>query len=471
MANAESPKPPLIRSLSARLLLLTIAFVMLGEVMIYVPSIARYRVVYLQERIDAGRLAAFAVEASPDYMVGPELRERLLAQARVEAVVLHRPDRKTIMLSPDMPPRVDATFDLREAEPVGLIGSAFWALWHKGGRHIRVLAAGPETEPDMALEIVMSEGRMYLGMVDYSRRILTLSIVLSLMTAGLVFLSLHLLMVRPMRRITDSMVAFRDAPEDAANVITPSGRHDEIGVAQRELAVLQEGLRQALHQKTRLAALGTAVSKINHDLKNILSTALLVSDRIARIDEPEVKKATPTLMRVIERAVSLCGETLTFARAEEPRLRPTRFPLRPLVDDVAGELDLPAAGVVAWSNEVPADCALHADRDQLFRVLLNLGRNAMEAVARSERPEKRVTISARPMEKAVIIEVADTGSGIPERARAHLFEPFAGVGREGGTGLGLAIASDLVRAHGGAIELTRTGADGSLFRITLPTGA
>ena len=115
-------------------------------------------------------------------------------------------------------------------------------------------------------------------MIDFAGRILLLSVMISLITAGLVFLSLNALMVRPMRRITASMMAFRRDPEDPAATLPQTSRADEIGMAQRELIDMQASLRAALRQKERLAALGTAVTKINHGLRNILPTAALVSE-------------------------------------------------------------------------------------------------------------------------------------------------------------------------------------------------
>src|SRR3546814_4753225 len=147
-----------------------------------------------------------------------------------------------------------------------------------------------------------------MAMLDYSERILGLSIVISLIAAGLVFLSLRRLLVVPLTRLIDKMVAFRDDPEDAANVVMPSGRSDEIGVAQRQLHDMQIALRGALKQKARLAALGTGVTKINHDLRNILSTAALLSERLALSDDPEVRRITPRLLDALDRAVDLCRD-------------------------------------------------------------------------------------------------------------------------------------------------------------------
>ena len=165
-------------------------------------------------------------------------------------------------------------------------------------------------------------------------------------------------------------------------VIVPEGRRDELGVAQRELASMQETVRQALRQKERLAALGTAVAKINHDLRNILSTARLVSDGLSGSVAPEVRRVTPRLVAAIDRAVALCQHTLTFTGEGAPPPVRRRFALAQLVDEVAGLVARPGEDGFALANEVAPVLTIEADRDQLFRVLQNLALNAAEAGAR-----------------------------------------------------------------------------------------
>jgi signal transduction histidine kinase len=302
------------------------------------------------------------------------------------------------------------------------------------------------------------------AMYGYSNRILQLSIVISLITAGLVYLSLQWLMVRPMRRITRSMATFQASPEDESVTIAATDRSDEIGFAQRALAAMQRQIRASLRQQARLAALGAAVAKINHDLRNSLSTAVLASDRLAHIDDPEVKKVMPRLYDAIDRAVNLCGQTLAYVRDETPRLNPVRFQVRELVAEVGTALGPPDEGeaTLQWRNEVPDELEVTADRDQVFRVLSNLAVNAREAGAGT------VRVSGHRRNGRVAIDVADDGPGLTPRARDSLFQPFAGSTRHGGTGLGLVIARDIMRAHGGDIGLRASGEDGTTFRLDLP---
>jgi signal transduction histidine kinase len=454
-------QPALHRSLSARLLVLTMAFVLVSEVLIYVPSIARFRRVYLEERIAAAHLATLSLEASPNGQLDETLEQELLSQAGILSVTLREPAAE-LMLG-ELPP-VGQVYDLRRSGPEAMIRNAFDTLAHGGDRTIRVIGPSP-ARPAVLVDVSLREQGMWNAMVGYSWRILTLSVVISLLTALLVYAALQLMIVQPLRRITDSVIAFRSRPEDASIDLPPSDRRDEIGLVQTELSRMQRALRTALAQKTRLAALGTAVSKINHDLRNILASAMVVSDRLDQSQDPEVRHVTPRLLEALDRAARLCSATLNFARAEASEPKKTRVPLTPLLDEVGEAVLGPDPGPIRWRNEVGADVRVVADRDQLYRVLLNLAGNAAEALAKGG---GLISVTAWQSAATTAIEMADTGRGIPNEAQAHLFEAFSGSARPGGTGLGLPIAREIMRAHGGDIELVHTGDDGTVFRLILP---
>jgi signal transduction histidine kinase len=462
--------PPVLRSLSARLLVLTVFFVMLGEVMIFAPSVGRFRITYLEGKIAAGHLAVLALEATPDNVVSQPLADQLLAHVGALGIVLHKRNNITLMIDSEMPPKVDATFDLRDIHFMPAIREAFVTLLGSRDRVLRVLDQSPK-DPNSTVEVLLYEEPLRKEMWEFGIRILELSIIISLVAAALVFLSLQWLLVRPMRRITAAMIAFRADPEDASRDIVPSKRSDEIGVAQRELAVMQDTVRQALRQRAHLAALGTAVTKINHDLRGILSTARLVSDGLADSAAPEVRRVVPTLVAAIDRAVALCTRTLDFTRETPPPLLRQRFAFAALVDDVAQALTVVHAAQPARNgdprirNEVAAELMISADRDQLYRVLFNLCRNAFEAGA------QHVMVAGEPGDGVIAIEIADDGPGLPPKARDNLFQPFTGSARLGGTGLGLAIARELMRAHGGDIVLVDSTAKGTIFRLILPREA
>ena len=474
MAKLSIELPPPTRSLSARLLVLTIVFVLLGEVFIFVPSIARFRAEYLSQRVEAARLAALTVEAVPDAMVSEMLGHELLRHADVRAISLKREGRRNFILAESMPREVAATYELDQAMISDLIGDAFATLWHPDWEAIRVMALSPKDSEQVWVDIVVDAQPLRQAMLDYMFRILLLSLVLAGITASLIYLSIHFLLVRPMRQMTQSLVGFQRDPEDSATDVRVSRRRDEIGVAQRELSRLQEEVRQSMRRQARLAAVGGAVAKINHDLRNMLSTAAVMTDRLALARDPEIQRLAQPLIGAIDRAINLCTQTLAFARADSARLNRSRFSLRLLAEEVAADLLVKNDGGIAWRNQVPGEIAFEADRDQLFRVLFNLINNAAQALtpkgdgdgASCRQPE--IVASADAGAGGVVIEVTDNGPGLPDAARQHLFEAFSGAGRSGGTGLGLVIARDLVRHHGGELSLVRTGPEGTCFRIVLP---
>jgi signal transduction histidine kinase len=450
----------LLKSLSARLLVLTIFFVMVSEVLIFVPSVARFRMTYFENRLAAGHIATLALEASAGGQLEQSLTDRLLAQVGAQSVALYRGNGTILKLDRGNAPRPDFTIDLTHPDIWLAIRGSFRTLLGVGNRVLRVL--GPSTtDKAETVEVLLDEAPLRGEMWDFGIRILELSVVISLVTAALVYLSLQWLLVRPMRRITASMMNFRGDPEDASRMIAASARTDEIGVAERELAVLQRTVRQALGQRARLAALGTAVTKINHDLRNILATARLVSDGLTASAAPEVRRVAPRLLDAIDRAVALCTNTLDFSREAAPPLAPSRFRLAKLIGELGPGLGLSEDGLVI-DCAIPRELTVRADRDQLYRVLLNLARNAVEAGAH------RLRFAAAREQGVIAIEIADDGPGLPPKARDNLFRPFFGSGRPGGSGLGLAIARELMRAHGGELVLVSSTAAGTVFRLTLP---
>jgi signal transduction histidine kinase len=273
-----------------------------------------------------------------------------------------------------------------------------------------------------------------------------------------------------MRRLTDNMVAFSTAPEDSGRIISPSGRGDEIGVAEEHLAAMQETLQRTLREQRHLADLGLAVSKINHDLRNMLAAAQLFSDRLGSLPDENVQRFAPKLIAALDRAIAYAQTTLAYGKAREAAPARRLLALDRLVDDVADSTGLTGHSTIQFENRVPAGLEVDADPDQLFRVLVNLCRNAAQALEGDFGPAvvRRLTVSASRTNGSVAIRVADTGPGIPPKVRANLFRAFQGTARPGGTGLGLAIAAELVRAHGGSIMLLDTGGAGATFEVVIP---
>jgi len=249
----------------------------------------------------------------------------------------------------------------------------------------------------------------------------------------------------------------------------PSQRGDEIGVAERELSAMQRDLVSMLNQKSRLAALGLAVSKINHDLRNLLASSQLLSDQLSTVPDPRVQRFAPKLMRSLERAIAFCQSTLSYGRAQEAAPDRRMVPIEPVVAEVRETAGLASDASITWITAIERGLSVDGDPDQLFRVLLNLVRNAAQALESNpgDPASMQIRVTGRREGAVAILEVSDTGPGVPQKSREHLFEAFQTSGRPGGSGLGLAIAAELVRAHDGEIHLVE-GTIGATFRIVIP---
>lgn len=457
----------MLNTLSGRFLILTTIFVMLAEIMIFVPSIARFREDYLQNRLERAQIASLALLA--DDMIASDLEQELLENAGVFNVVLRRDEVRQLVLSTPMPRDIDATYDLRDGTAMVLIRDAMMRLSEPENQVIRVIGA-PVQEAGLLIEVTVETKPMRDAMIDYGVRILVLSAVISVFTAFLLFIAVRALIVIPIRRVVGHMQHYAASPEDARRIITPNASVTELREAEEALRAMQTELISALRQKDRLAQLGTAVSKISHDLRNILTSAQLFTDRIGSSEDPLVRRMAPKLVGSITRAVHLCESTLAFGKAEEPSPTLTMLTLNDLVTDVLDGERLAIGDVdLILSDNIPPQFALRADSEQLFRVVSNLVRNARQAMAANGEGGE-INISAYEDKDNWWIEVADTGPGLPPKAQEHLFTPFQGGASKGGTGLGLAIASELIRAHGGALELDRTGPGGTVFSIRVPKG-
>lgn len=466
VAGVNGKRGRFLNTLSGRFLILTVAFVMLAEVLIFVPSIARFRVDFMAMRLEKAQIASLSQLAAED-MVTPELEAELLSNAEVYNVVLRRDEVRQLVLSSTLPAPVSATYDLREAGPWELIRDAIACLFDTRNDIIRVIGQ-PVQEAGLLIEITMDAAPMRHAMFDYGLRILLLSALISVVTAFLLFFAVQRLIVLPIRRVARHMAAYAEAPEDARRVIAPMAQVEELREAEEAMESMQRQLTGSLRQKERLAQLGGAVAKISHDLRNILTSAQLFADRLEASADPAVARAAPKLIGSITRAVDLCESTLKFGKAQEaePVLRPVD--LARLAEEVAEAEGLAESGTaVTCLIEVPEGLTVVADSEQLYRVLSNLVRNARQAID-STGIGGTIEISASESPEEWRIRVGDTGPGLPEKAREHLFEAFQGGTRKGGAGLGLAISAELVRGHGGRLELARSDAEGSEFLIHLP---
>lgn len=454
-----------LNTLSGRFLILTTVFVMLAEVLIFVPSIARFREDYLLLRLERAQIASLALLAND--MIDADLEEELLENAGVYNVVLRRDEIRQLVLSSPIPTPIVSTYDLRNPSALDLISDAMKCLLRSENQVIRVLG-DPVREGGLLIEITTDTQPLRAAMIDYGLRILLLSAVISVITAFLLFLAVRRFIVKPIKGVVAAMSTYSEAPEDARRIIEPAAGVTEIREAEAALQTMQIQLTGSLRQKERLAQLGEAVAKISHDLRNILTTAQLFTDRMEHSVDPVVKRVVPKLLNSISRAVNLCESTLAFGKAEEPAPKLNRFMLAPVVNDVVeserlsvGEFD------ISFAEDVPSNMMIRADPEQIYRVISNLVRNARQAIVASGKPGE-IAIQARENETDWTVIIHDTGPGLPPKAVDHLFQPFQGGIRKGGSGLGLAISADLVRGHGGTLSMLETGETGTSFLISLP---
>ena len=455
----------MFNTLSGRFLILTIVFVMLAEVLIFVPSIARFRLDYLNTRIERAQIASLALLA--DDMLAPELEAELLQNAGVYNVVLLRNETRQLVLSSALPSPVSDTYDLRNPRITTLISDALYEVTRADDRIIRAVGL-PKLDGGDLIEITLDAGPLQHAMRDYGLRILWLSAIISIFTALLLNIVVRWVIVRPISYLGRSMREYEKAPQDARRIIQPRASVIELHEAEIALASLQSELSAALRQRQRLAQLGEAVAKVSHDLRNILSTVQLLSDRLEESDDPAVKRLAPKLVRSVSRAVALSENTLAFGSAQGPTPQLQRCDVGEIIDDVVTQETL--AIETAEHIEFKVIChvnELRADPEQLYRILQNLIRNARQAFGTSQ---GQIEIVVGEDDANWTIIVRDNGPGLPPKAVEHLFHPFSGGTKREGSGLGLAIAHELVAGHGGTLGLKDNSENGACFKITLPKG-
>lgn len=456
------------RGLSTKLLLITIACVLLVEVLIFLPSVANFRLRWLDDRLHtAAAVSTLLMEVDPANL--PQgVQDDVLKSIGVKAIAMRDGEASRLLASTRMPPDVDEHVDVANTGQLSAIGSALRTLFSDQRHILRVF--GPVGESNRGYEIVMSDRGLRAAMLTYARNVAGVSLLITLITAGLVYALIDRMMIRPIRGMTRAMLRFGDAPDDPGRIMHPVPRDDEIGVAERELSAMQERLHKVLGEQKHLADLGLAVSKINHDMRNILASAQLMSDRLRQVRDPGVQAFAPKLLRALDRAVSYSEGVLSYGRTQEPPPSRRRVRLRKLVEEVQELLGVPIGSDIAFVNEIDPAFEIDADSEQLFRVLTNLCRNAVEAMLadRDSAVVRRLTLTAERHGSVSRVLVEDTGPGLPQKARENLFTAFRGSARSGGTGLGLAVAHELVRAHGGMLELVESVGGRTVFAVTIP---
>ncbi|SDP80856.1 Signal transduction histidine kinase [Phyllobacterium sp. YR620] len=461
---------PVFKRLSGKLLLLTLLFGLVAEVMIFVPTMADMRIRWLSDRLNTVAAASVVLAANDSEEIPRTVQDDVLLATGTKAIALREKGASRLLAVAEMPSKVDRHVDITVTDPITVIRDAFDTVINGGNRIIRVY--GPIGDTGKVIELLTSDGPLRNAMLRYAGNVALISLFISAITAGLVFLAISRLLIRPIQRMSDNMLAFARSPDDPQKIIKPENREDELGIAQRELADMQRQLQRTLSEQKHLADLGLAVSKINHDMRNILASAQLMSDHLANTSDPAIQRFVPKLVRTIDRAINYSQTVLAYGGTQEPPPQRRRVKLRTLVNEVEEMLSIDPKSGIEFKNLVPESFEFDADPDQFFRIILNLCRNSVQAMTGDTRDDdaiiKRLTITAGQIGTTSIIGVEDTGPGLPAKARENLFRAFRGSARSGGTGLGLAIVHELVRAHGGTIELRDNEGAGTSFEIRIP---
>jgi len=457
-------RTPFFRSLSFQLLVLTILFVVLVSVIIYIPSMAAFWKNYLDQRLVAAQIAALSLEETPGQEVSPELEAELLTSAEIQAVIVIREDSRQLILRSTLPAGINAFYDMRSAGNLDIIGYAFETLSRRGEANIQVQGS-PINTRHQSIQIVLDEGPLYQAVSQYSKDFIRVSFLVSGAGAVLIYLIVLFTLVRPTTRISENLTAFSKSPLAEDSTIKPGRRKDEVGALEHEILGMQMEIQKALRERSRLANLGLAVSKINHDLKNILSTARLSLDLLEnKATDERQGRIMDRFLRSVDRAVALGERTLKYGRAGETPPEKTRFVLNDLVKGVESTFREGGYAKLKLENAIQKDIEILADREQIFRLLFNLTRNALEAMDGMG----KISLTAEVKGARILIRFSDTGPGIPAKMLENLFVPFASSSKGGGSGLGLVIARELAELNAGGLELEKTGPKGTTFLITLP---
>lgn len=472
-APADVPvaeKRHLLSGLRGRLLVLTTGFILFATLLIYPVLAGTFRNNWLIQRAQAAEIAALAVEAAPDGRVSDELSVQLLTQAQVVSVAVQEQDFREQILAPSIDIGPDlVTIDMRKEAGGGILG-AFSHMLAPDGRFLRILVT-PSMTKDAEMEVIVPEVALKNGLITFSRTLLFVSIVIALVVGALVYFTIYRLVVKPVRLLTSGMSRFANAPE-GEDIEPIPGHTDEMKSANAALQSMQRTVSAAFRQRKRLAELGEAVAKINHDLRNSLAAAQIVSETLAYSDDPRVKRAAPRLERAIQRAIGLAEATLHYGRAEPSAPSLARVNLAPAIEEAAAE-GLAGTANIEWSLDVSGKGCAIADVEHVHRIVANLVRNSARAIRDQPGRETPGKIAARVYREAncVMVEVSDNGPGVPAMVVSKLFQPFSGSGSRDGAGLGLAIARELARGMKGDLELASNSNAGAVFRLRIPAAA
>ena len=316
------------RRLSSKLLLLTIGFVMLAEVLVFIPSVALYRQSWLSERAQQAGLLAQALTGVPDFEASEGLTRQFMQDTDVLFMAAKRDGATELLLGePPLDARTMIAVDLRDPPRFPSLIVPFQDIFAKGNETLLVTASSPVEGQDR-LELLIPRNKLGEALLEYLLNIFWLSVIIAIITGSLIYLSMSALIIRPVKDLAEDMTAFRVNPDSRRTVRKArTKRKDEIGQLEREFVDMKQSQRAAFRQRERLAGLGLAVAKINHDLRNVLTSALLISDRLSMNPDEKMASMGERLTRTVERGIGLTEDVLSYSKAEsaDPQIQNTRI--------------------------------------------------------------------------------------------------------------------------------------------------
>lgn len=425
------------------------------------------------ERVEKACLIVEALSSTEAFEKGQVLTDQFVAETDVAMLSVKSEGMTKLIFG--MTPPADSNYqlvDFHQMSRLPRFRDAFASFFGPEEGFIRVVAPA-KYESDDTLELVIPRGKLKWDMHDYFKRIFFLSLTIAIITGGLIYFSMLYIIIRPIEQLAQGVSDFRENPEIRRSQTVPAKRRDEIGQLQRAFFDMKQSVRASFQQRERLALLGMGVAKINHDLRNILTSAQLVSDRLASDKEERIAKMGERLNRSLDRGVKLTAEVLEFSTAHEGAGEFQDVRISFLLGEVAGDV-LGAFGMgarkISFKNRVPTGLSVRVDPDHTYRIFHNLFRNAGQALAgmADDKASRQLHVRAEKSGETVKIYVMDTGPGLPEKAQENIFKAFSGSTGRGNTGLGLTISKELAEGMGGDLVLDKTGPGGTTFLVTLP---
>jgi len=469
--NAQ-PRIPIYQRIRTRLILWISLVVLVTEILTFIPSIAGMQHHLLEKKYEMLQAISLTLVERYSNAVDDSLGKNILKATGALAIsVINKDGSRINLITGSYRPVVERTVNLGKFTETDAILAAFVTLLDSKSKTLQLI--GPVKGTDSNLVVIIPSVMLRHTLIEFTWHFALISLTVAIMTAVLIYFIVYKLLVRPIQGVYMNILDFVMEPDNPSRIIVPEERHDEVGMTQRRIAAIEGALQQNYVRQKHLADLGLAVSKINHDMRNVLASAQLMSDYLVEVKDPVVQRLAPKLIRTIDRAVNYTQSIIAYGRAQEQTPQRQRLSLRRLVEDVQETLAVSGKDEVEFRNFVPEDFEIDADSEQLHRIITNLCRNAVQAMTTGDNNWgdcgiKQITITAGYIGATAIIDVEDTGPGLPLKAREHLFAPFQGSTRRDGVGLGLAICLELVRAHGGTIKLLEDGKPGTHFEIRIP---